>query len=267
MVLGRGIFLILTLFAGHVVLSKPLIVAHRGASYDAPENTLPAFELAWKQGADAIEADFLLTKDNQVVCIHDRSTKRFSEQNLVVANSTLKRLKTLDVGSWKSEQYAGTHIPTISEVFATVPKGKKIFVEVKCGIEIIQPLIREIKLSSLDSDQVILICFKAEVIKSFKEKLPQYKAYWLSGFKKDKQGTWKPSIDKVFSTIKNCNADGLDSQVTIPTEFSVGILDAGYEWHAWTINDVPTAKKMAKRGIFSITTDRPKLIGLGLGLD
>ena len=75
----------------------------------------------------------------------------------------------------------------------------------KCGIEIIQPLIREIKLSSLDSDQVILICFKAEVIKSFKEKLPQYKAYWLSGFKKDKQGTWKPSIDKVFSTIKNMN--------------------------------------------------------------
>ena len=267
MVLGRGIFLILTLFAGHVVLSKPLIVAHRGASYDAPENTLPAFELAWKQGADAIEADFLLTKDGQVVCIHDRSTKRFSDQNLVVANSTLKQLKTLDVGSWKSEQYAGTHIPTISEVFATVPKGKKIFVEVKCGIEIIQPLIREIKLSSLDSDQVNLICFKSEVIKSFKERLPQYKAYWLSGFKKDKQGTWKPSIDKVFSTIKNCNADGLDSQVTIPTEFSVGILDAGYEWHAWTINDVATARELAKRGIFSITTDRPKLIGLGLGLD
>ena len=267
MVLGRGIFLILTLFAGHVVLSKPLIVAHRGASYNAPENTLPAFELAWKQGADAIEADFLLTKDNQVVCIHDRSTKRFSEQNLVVANSTLKQLKTLDVGSWKSDKYAGTYIPTISEVFATVPKGKKIFVEVKCGIEIIQPLIREIKLSSLDSDQVILICFKAEVIKSFKEKLPQYKAYWLSGFKKDKQGTWKPSIDKVFSTIKNCNADGLDSQVTIPTEFSVGILDAGYEWHAWTINDVATARELAKRGIFSITTDRPKFIGLGFGLD
>ena len=52
--------------------AKPMIVAHRGASFDAPENTLPAFELARKQKADAIEGDFLLTKDKQIVCIHDK---------------------------------------------------------------------------------------------------------------------------------------------------------------------------------------------------
>ena len=265
MVLGRGIFLILTLFAGHVVLSKPLIVAHRGASYDAPENTLPAFELAWKQGADAIEADFLLTKDGQVVCIHDRSTKRFSDQNLVVANSTLKQLKALDVGSWKNEKYVGTRIPTISEVFATVPEGKKIFVEVKCGVEIIPSLVKEIEESTLGCEQIILICFKAEVVKSFKENLPYHKAFWLSGFKKDKKGAWNPSIESVLATIKSCTADGLDSQHSIPNEFSKAVLDAGYEWHAWTINDVPTAKRLAKRGIYSITTDRPKLIASGLG--
>lgn len=265
MVLGRGIFLILTLFAGHVVLSKPLIVAHRGASYDAPENTLPAFELAWKQGADAIEADFLLTKDGQVVCIHDRSTKRFSDQNLVVANSTLKQLKALDVGSWKNEKYVGTRIPTISEVFATVPEGKKIFVEVKCGVEIIPSLVKEIEESNLGCEQIILICFKAEVVKSFKEILPYHKAFWLSGFKKDKKGAWNPSIESVLATIKTSKADGLDSQHSIPNEFSKAVLDAGYEWHAWTINDVPTAKRLAKRGIYSITTDRPKLIASGLG--
>ena len=265
MVLGRGIFLILTLFAGHVVLSKPLIVAHRGASYDAPENTLPAFELAWKQGADAIEADFLLTKDGQVVCIHDRSTKRFSDQNLVVANSTLKQLKALDVGSWKNEKYVGTRIPTISEVFATVPEGKKIFVEVKCGVEIIPSLVKEIEESKLGCEQIILICFKAEVVKSFKEILPYHKAFWLSGFKKDKKGAWNPSIESVLATIKSCTADGLDSQHSIPNEFSKAVQDAGYEWHAWTINDVPTAKRLAKRGIYSITTDRPKLIASGLG--
>jgi len=92
MILGRGIFLFLALFAGHVVLGKPLIVAHRGSSFDAPENTLPAFRLAWEQGADAIEGDFLLTKDNKIVCIHDKTTKRFSDQNLVVAESTLEQL-------------------------------------------------------------------------------------------------------------------------------------------------------------------------------
>ena len=260
---GRDIFLSLALFSGHVVLGKPLIVAHRGASFDAPENTLPAFELAWEKGADAIEGDFLLTKDNQIVCIHDKTTKRLSEQNLVVAKSTLEQLKTLDVGSWKNEKYTGTPMPTLSEVFTTVPDGKNIFIEIKCGPEIIPYLVKEIQESDLKTDQVRMICFNEEVIKAFKKAMPDYKAYWLSGFKK-KNGSWKPSLEEVLFTLQDCKADGLDSQHTIPPEFSKAVLGAGFEWHAWTINDVETAKRLAKRDIYSITTDRPKLIGSGL---
>ena len=265
MIAKRAFLTSLVLFFGHLSFGKPLVVAHRGASFDAPENTLPAFKLAWAQGADAIEGDFLLTKDGHIVCIHDRTTKRFCDQDLVVANSTLKQLKALDVGSWKNEKYEGARIPTISEVFATVPEGKKIFVEVKCGVEIIPPLVMKIKESNLGCEQIILICFKAEVVKSFKEILPYHKAFWLSGFKKDKKGAWNPSIESVLATIKSCTADGLDSQHSIPNEFSKAVLDAGYEWHAWTINDVPTAKRLINRGIYSITTDRPKLIASGLG--
>ena len=66
----------LTLAAGSLHAAEPFLVAHRGASHDAPENTLPAFELAWKQGADAIEGDFHLTSDGKIVCIHDFDTKR-----------------------------------------------------------------------------------------------------------------------------------------------------------------------------------------------
>lgn len=260
---GRNIFLSLALFSGHVVLGKPLIVAHRGASFDAPENTLPAFELAWEKGADAIEGDFLLTKDNQIVCIHDKTTKRLSEQNLVVAESTLEQLKTLDVGSWKNEKYAGTPMPTLSEVFASVPDGKNIFIEIKCGPEIIPYLVKEIQESDLKTDQVRMICFNEEVIKAFKKTMPDYKAYWLSGFKK-KNGSWKPSLEEVLFTLQDCKADGLDSQHTIPPEFSKAVLSAGFEWHAWTINDVETAKRLAKRDIYSVTTDRPKMIGSGL---
>ena len=264
MIAKRAFLTSLVLFFGHLSFGKPLVVAHRGASFDAPENTLPAFKLAWEQGADAIEGDFLLTKDGHIVCIHDRTTKRFCDQDLVVAKSTLKQLKALDMGSWKNEKYAGTQIPTISEVFDTVPKGKRIFVEVKCGVEIIPPLIKQIKESELGCEQIILICFKAEVVKSFKEKLPDHKAFWLAGFKKDKKGAWNPSIESVLAKIKTSKADGLDSQHSIPEDFSKAMLDAGYEWHAWTINDVPTAKRMAKRGIYSITTDRPKLIASAL---
>jgi glycerophosphoryl diester phosphodiesterase len=185
-----------------------------------------------------------------------------ADKNLVVSKSTLEELRVLDVGAWKHEKFKGTKIPTISEVFATIPKAKKIFVEVKCGPEIIPFLIKEIKKANLETDQVLLICFNPKVIKTFKEKMPSYKAYWLSGFKK-KSGSWKPSVDQVITTLKSCQADGLDSQYTIPPEFSKSVINAGFEWHAWTINDSATAQRLVKRGIESITTDRPKLIGLG----
>ena len=129
-------------FLLHFCLADPLIVAHRGSSQQAPENTLPAFRLAWEQGADAIEGDFLITKDGKVVCIHDISTKRLTDKNLVVSKSNFEELRCVDVGAWKHEKFKGTKIPTISEVFATIPKGKKIFLEVKCGPEIVTPLIR-----------------------------------------------------------------------------------------------------------------------------
>ena len=114
---------------------NPLVIAHRGSSAQAPENTLPAFQLAWAQGADGIEADFLLTKDGHIVCFHDKDTKRLAGRQLAVAAATLEELRQFDVGSiqpqaveralrsWKGDQYKGVRIPTIAEVFATVPRG------------------------------------------------------------------------------------------------------------------------------------------------
>ena len=236
--------------------AEPLIVAHRGASFDAPENTLPAFELAWKRGADAVEGDFLLSKDGHIVCVHDKKTKKVADQNLEVVTSTLKELQALDVGSSKDEKFRGTRIPTLPEVFATVPKGKKIFVEVKCGPEIVEPLIKEIDRSGLTHDQVVLICFNGEVIRKFKKVKPKHKAYWLCSFR-EKKGVLTPDLKTIMDTLKSTGADGLDSHFSIPEEFSQEVLDAGYEWHTWTVNDPGMAKQLVQRGVHSITTDRP----------
>lgn len=236
--------------------AEPLIVAHRGASFDAPENTLPAFELAWKRGADAVEGDFLLSKDGHIVCVHDKKTKKVADQNLEVVTSTLKELQALDVGSSKDEKFRGTRIPTLPEVFATVPKGKKIFVEVKCGPEIVEPLIKEIDRSGLTHDQVVLICFNGEVIRKFKKVKPKHKAYWLCSFR-EKKGVLTPDLKTIMDTLNSTGADGLDSHFSIPEEFSQEVLDAGYEWHTWTVNDPGMAKQLVQRGVHSITTDRP----------
>src|SRR5689334_25434220 len=80
---------------------KVEIVAHRGASFDAPENTVAAIELAWKQSADASEFDVYLTKDGKLVVIHDATTKRTANADVRVADSTLAELRKLDAGKWK----------------------------------------------------------------------------------------------------------------------------------------------------------------------
>ena len=234
----------------------PMIVAHRGSSYEAPENTLPAFVLAWEQGADAVEGDFLLTGDGKIVCFHDKDTKRLTGQKMDISKTSFADLQKLDVGKWKDEKFLGTRMPLISDVFATIPKGKKIFVEVKCGPEIVEPLIKEIEKSGLKDDQVFLICFNQEVIKQFKKARPQHKAYWLCRMKK-KKGEWTPSLASVLSTLKNCQADGLDSYFATPEEYTQAVMDAGYESHAWTVNDPQVAKELVGRSISSITTDRP----------
>lgn len=105
--------------------------AHRGASGHAPENTLPAFELALEQGADGFELDVQLTRDDEVVVIHDETLERTTDGNGWVADHSLEDLKRLDASSGH-EQYAGTRIPTLSEVFELVrDTGTVVNVELK----------------------------------------------------------------------------------------------------------------------------------------
>ena len=98
------------------------------------------------------------------------------------------------------------------------------------------------------------------MVKAFKQALPKNKAYWLSSFKKNKEGAWQPTLETVLETLKDTKADGLDSHKDIPGAAAMKIMKEGYEWHAWTVNDVATAKKLKSLGIHSITTDRPGLI-------
>ena len=241
------------------VAQIPNIVAHRGASRDAPENTLAAFELAWEKGADAIEGDFRLTKDNKIVCIHDRTTERTAQQNLVVSESTLAQLRKLDVGIWKDEKWQGQKIPTFQEVVATMPAGKKIYVEIKSSVKIVPFLAQEIVDLKIDIKQIVIIAFDKQVIVEMKKYYPLMKAYLLSNFLKKKQQRRIPSTKKILDTLRKINADGIDGIATflVGKKFVNAIHDAGFEYHTWTINDKATALYFQSLGVESITTDRP----------
>ncbi len=238
-----------------------MIVAHRGASRDAPENTIPAFKLAWKQGADAIEGDFHLTKDGHIVCIHDGNTENVANTNLVVGESTLAELRALDVGAHREEAFKGTGIPTIAEVFSTIPDQKTIYIEIKCGAEIIPALLEEIKKSELKREQIVVICFDKKIIQELKIKAPELKASWLSGFKKDESGKISPSLETVLTTLEQIKADGFSSTKDIIDEaFVKSIIEKGYEFHVWTVDDTTTARRFKKWGAKSITTNAPDYI-------
>jgi glycerophosphoryl diester phosphodiesterase len=231
----------------------PAVIAHRGAAHDAPENTVAAFKLAWQQGADGIEGDFHLTRDGQIVCIHDAVIKRTAGRASKVAETTLAELRQLDVGSRKGAQWRGIRIPTLAEVLATVPEGKKVFIEIKCGPEILPALKEALSGSGLAPAQTIIISFDAEVIGQAKRLLPHLKALWITRF----NGA-RSSAKEILETLEEIGADGVDcrSHPAVDQQFMQTLRTAHKEVHIWTVDDVPLAKRYLQLGADSLTSNR-----------
>jgi glycerophosphoryl diester phosphodiesterase len=236
------------------------IVAHRGASFDAPENTLASFQLGWKQNADAVELDVMLSKDGRIVVIHDNNTKRLAGLDRPVAEQTLAELRQLDVGKWKDETFSGEKIPLLSEVLATIPDGKRLFIEVKCGAEIVPELVRELKAAGKKSEQTAIIGFSSEVMAAVKQALPNLQVYWIVSIKPDPKSDKNPiTADELIATAKRIHADGFDLSACdlIDKAFGDKVRAAGLKLAVWTVNDPAVARAMQAAGVESLTTDRP----------
>jgi glycerophosphoryl diester phosphodiesterase len=242
------------------------IVAHRGASFDAPENTVAAMKEGIRQGADALETDFWLTKDNRIIVNHDATTKRTTGVDLKIAETSFDELRKLDAGKWKAPQFAGEKLPTLEEILACVPAGKKVLLEIKCGPEIVPFMKKGIEASSLKPEQIRIISFKEDVIAASKKAMPNIKAYWLFNYKQDKDGKWNSTQEEVLSTLKRVNADGLDIQLAKATQEKINrdlaskLRAMGMEFHVWTVDEPELAKYAVELGVDSITTNKPAFI-------
>ena len=256
------------------VFSNPLIIAHRGASGEAPENTMDAFELAWELGADGIEGDFHLTRDGHIVEIHDKDTNKVTKgkNKLIVKKTNLQELQKIDVGSWKNEKYFKARIPTLEEVIDSLPVGKKFFIEIKCGTEIMKPLIHVINLKVKErpelKENISFISFDINVIRSCRSEWPAIEANYLESYKKIKEiSKWTPSENEVFQFLKLSLASGLGSQANkevLKQSFIERLRQNQFSFNCWTINDIETARYFRDLGVDSITTDFPKKIRDGL---
>ncbi|MGC9451976.1 MAG: glycerophosphodiester phosphodiesterase [Oceanipulchritudo sp.] len=243
-----------------------LIVAHRGASAEAPENSLPAFRLAWEQGADAIEADLRLTGDGRVVCIHDEDTGRVAGSRRVVAETALEELQQLDLGKRFGENWTGTRIPALREVLATVPAHGKIFLEVKIGPEILPALYEDLRSSGLQEEQVVLISFHGEVITACKGQSPGTTCLWLTEIRRTIWGRPKPAAVIVLEKLRSLGADGVGARAhrVIDEAYVRGIRSAGFGFHVWTVDDPEDARHFIRMGVRSITSNVPGVLKAGL---
>jgi glycerophosphoryl diester phosphodiesterase len=242
------------------------IVAHRGASHDAPENTLASEKLAWKQNADAVETDIWLTKDGKLIVSHDKSAKRATGRELSMTESTLEELRELDAGKWKGEQFAGEKLPTLDEQIALIPPRKKMFVEIKDGPHIVPELKRCLERTKQSPKTITIISFNYESLKECRKLLPGYKTQYLVGYRAPNpkkapapDAKKQPTLDEIIAEAKAAKLTGLDLQSTWPLTpaDTKKIKDAGLELHVWTVDDPAVAKHWIELGAISVTTNRP----------
>lgn len=254
---------------GTAPLRAAEIIAHRGASFDAPENTLASVKLAWEQQADAVEIDVYLSKDRQIVVMHDATPKRYGGPDRKISDMTFEEIRQLDVGTWKSSRFAGEKVPRLEDILDSIPAGRRLFIEVKCGPEIVPVLKGVLKKANRPAAQTCLISFNAAVIEAATRELPDLERYWVVGFPgKDKQ---PPKADELMETVRRIGATGLDLGGKTSL-FDAALIErltaAKIPCYAWTVNDPEEARRLVDLGILGITTDKPavlRLAGLATG--
>jgi glycerophosphoryl diester phosphodiesterase len=239
---------------------RPRIVAHRGASHEAPENTIAAFKRAWTLGAEAVELDVRVTQDGEVVVIHDETTLRTGGVPRRVADQTLAELRQLDVGAWKHIKYKGERIPTLAEALATIPGGRTMFVEIKSGKETAPAIAKVIKDAQPTSVAIALQGFDPDALAALWAELPDAAAYWTVDPPHDRHDQPLPYPVELIATTKQRGFAGLALDYRgVTDKLLVAASKADILIDVWTLNETALVADWLAHDVRWIETDRPEL--------
>ena len=248
----------------------PLIIGHRGASTQAPENTLAAFQLAIDQGADGVEFDVQLSADGVPVVIHDYDLQRTGGRDSKVSDLTSRELGRIDVGSWfnkkhKSharDEFATERVPTLAQVLDLLKSTDgPIYIELKCETGEYKSLVGavcELIRDSPQLDRIIIKSFRLAVIPDVKCQLPSVKTAAL----------FEPSIMtilrrrlNIIEIAREFGADQISLHYSLASEkFAAAASEANMPVTIWTVDKPKWLKKCKTRGIGSIITNDPQLM-------
>lgn len=230
-----------------------LTIAHRGASGEAPENTLAAFQLAIEQKSDGIELDVHLSADGQIIVCHDATIDRTTDGTGRIAEMTLEQLKLADAGSWFSESFKGERLPTLDEVFELVPELIMINIEVKHALSeaqsIVEPLVECLRRHNR-IQSVVVSSFDHLTLVKVKEACPETKIGLLyKGSVTDHTGFARSFPYPVYSLHPYF--------AEIDAEAIRDAIEHGIQVYAWTINQPVYIEQMVKHGVSGIISDYP----------
>lgn len=255
------LWFILFLYNVSTVSSKDIqVIAHRGASAYAPENTISAFKKAFELGIDILEIDVHQTKDRELVVLHDGTVNRTTNGTGKVKNTTFEELRKLDAGSWFSKDFIGEKIPSLKEVFEITPDSIVLLIEIKKGSEtypgienrVIQ-LISEYNLK----ERVILKSFDDKILQEFKNidpEIPRLKVF-----------VGQISFLRIVIDYSLNFGSVLDNDVQYIQAHWLGITKClidkahkrGYKVYVWDVNNEKRMKDLILMGIDGIETDYP----------
>lgn len=238
------------------------IIAHRGASHDAPENTIPAIYQAWQERADGVEIDARVTADGKVVLIHDPDTHRTSGTKLEVKQQIWDAIRILDVGSWKNPRFRLTTIPLFRDVLKMLPGGRELWVEVKCGAEIIPALRNDLDVRRPPESGICFVGFNAQVMSEIKRAFPKYRAF-LNVEPPGQRGAPTPwTAENLIDVARRMGLDGLSVGISdlVEESFIGEVHGAGLDLVGWVVDDEKTALRLAKAGLKALMTNRPQYL-------
>lgn len=229
---------------------KTLVIAHRGASGSAPENTIPSFRKALEMGVDFIELDIHLSKDGELIVMHDETVSRTTNGKGKIKNLTLSQIKGLDAGSWFSGEYKGLVVPTLDEVFQLVSGKTKLLIEVK-GTSVKSKGIEKILIDKIYRYNAKKWC----VVQSFDEKI----------LEKIREVDPSVSLHRlisgpiVFQSKKTDDFLALNPHYRFATKRKIEKLHSkNLKIFVWTVNDVEKMKKLIAMGVDGIITNFPE---------
>jgi glycerophosphoryl diester phosphodiesterase len=230
-----------------------LRVGHRGAKGHAPENTFASFDLAVEMGVNAVETDVHLSKDGEVVLIHDHTVDRTTDGRGFVKDMTLRELKQLDAGSWYDVRFAGQRIPTLAELLEWARGRVGVAIEIKNGPIyypcIAEKVIRLLKDHSMEL-QAILISFDHLVLREAKMIAPEVATgiLYVGRFVNESSAARAAAADALHPNWAFVTPDLVENAHA-----------AGLAVSPWCPNDLTTIRLLSEMGVDSIGTDYPDL--------